>query len=99
MRTLHPFTFNPYALFYLTWLSCGLVELQEVRTIGGKTHKCKLSPSPCTLSPRDFFFGGGGSLFRAEPMAYGSSQVRGQIGATAASLCHSHSNAGSKLCL
>ena len=31
-------------------------------------------------------------LFRAAPAAYGSSQVRGQIGAAAASLCHTHSN-------
>ena len=36
-------------------------------------------------------------LFRATTEAYGSSQARGQIGATAASLCHSHSNTGSEL--
>ena len=36
-----------------------------------------------------FFFG---FFFRAAPMAYGGSQARGQIGATAASLHHSHSN-------
>ena len=35
-----------------------------------------------------FFF-----LFRAAPMAYGSSLAKGQIGAAAASLHHSHSNA------
>ena len=40
-----------------------------------------------------FFF----LLFRATPVAYGGSQARGQIGVTAASLYHSHSNAGSKL--
>ena len=40
---------------------------------------------------------GFGGLFRA--MAYGSSQARGQIGATAASLYHSHSNVGSEPCL
>ena len=34
---------------------------------------------------------------RAEPMTYGGSQARGLIGATAASLHHSHSHAGSKL--
>ena len=34
--------------------------------------------------------------FRAALGAYGSSQARGQIGATAASLHHSHSNTGSK---
>ena len=38
-----------------------------------------------------FFF----CLFRAVPVAYGSSQARGQIRAVAASLHHSHSNTGS----
>ena len=42
-----------------------------------------------------FFFG----LFRAAPAAYRHSQARGLIRATAASLYHSHSNAGSKPCL
>ena len=32
-------------------------------------------------------------------MAYEGSQARGQIGATTASLCRSHSNAGSEPCL
>ena len=36
-------------------------------------------------------------LFRAKPTAYGSSQARGQIGAVAAGLHHSHSDAGSEL--
>ena len=36
-------------------------------------------------------------LSRAEPAAYGSSQARDPMGATAAGLCHSHSNAGSEL--
>ena len=40
-----------------------------------------------------FFF----CLFRYTPGAYGSSQTRGQIGATAGGLHHSHSNVGSKL--
>ena len=35
-------------------------------------------------------------LFRAVPAAYGGSQAMGQIGATAASLRHSHGNAGSE---
>ena len=38
-------------------------------------------------------------LFRVAPVAYRVSQARGQIGATAASLYHSHSNVGSKPCL
>ena len=37
------------------------------------------------------------SFFRAAPSAYGGSQARGQIGAVAAGLHHSHSNAGSEL--
>ena len=37
--------------------------------------------------------------FRAAPVAYGSSQARGRIRATAAGLCHSHSHAGSEPCL
>ena len=35
-------------------------------------------------------------LFRATLVAYGSSQARGQIGAVAAGLRQSHSNAGSE---
>ena len=35
-------------------------------------------------------------LFRAAPVAYGGFQARGPIGATAAGLCHSHSNTGSE---
>ena len=38
-----------------------------------------------------FFF-----FLRAAPMAYGDSQARGQVGAVAASLHHSHSNVGSE---
>ena len=41
-----------------------------------------------------FFF-----FFRAVLAAYGGSQSRGQIGAVAASVHHSHSDAGSEPCL
>ena len=42
-----------------------------------------------------FFF----KLFRAAPLAYGSSQARGRIGATSANLCRSHSNGDpSRIC-
>ena len=60
----------------------------------------QLSPSDPNLSPsrKDqpkrvafFFF----LLFRAPPVACRASQTRGLIKATAASLDHSHSNAGS----
>ena len=44
-----------------------------------------------SLSPFFFF------ISRATSKAYGNFQVRGPVGATAASLCHSHSNMGSKL--
>ena len=46
---------------------------------------------PCRNTTDFFFF-----PFRATPMAYGSSQARGLIGAAAAGLHHSHSNVGSK---
>ena len=38
-------------------------------------------------------------LFRATPAAYGGSQARGQIGAVATSLRHSHSSARPRPCL
>ena len=41
----------------------------------------------------------GGFFFRAASAAYGGSQARGPIGATAAGLHHSHSNAGFELSL
>ena len=44
---------------------------------------------------KSFFF----LLFRAVPVAYGGSQARGPIGATAAGLYHRHSNIRSKLCV
>jgi len=38
-------------------------------------------------------------FFRATPTADIVSKAKGQIGAVAAGLCHSHSNAGSEPCL
>ena len=64
------------------------------RTGPFRSREHMLVPTGAFLSfPLLFFF-----LFRATPApaAYGGSQVRCQIGAIAASLCHSHSNAGSK---
>ena len=40
----------------------------------------------------DYFFFLVFCLFRAIPIAYGSSHLRGHIGATVSGLCHSHSN-------
>ena len=54
-----------------------------------------LIPHTAVGTPRAiffFFF----CLFRAAPVAYGVSQARGQTGAIAAGLHHTHSNIGSK---
>ena len=48
-------------------------------------------------APMDFFFFFW--LFRAAPMAYGSSQARNLVGAIAAGLYLSHNNMESKPCL
>ena len=48
---------------------------------------------------RDFSFFFVFFFFRAVLAAYGSSQARDPIGATAASLYHNQSNKGSELCL
>ena len=48
-------------------------------------------------SYRFFFFLFLFYLFRAAPVAYGSSQARGRTGAAAASLHHSQGNTGSEL--
>ena len=46
-----------------------------------------------------FFFFCLFAFSRAAPAAHGVSQARGLIGAVASGLHHSHSNAGSQLCL
>ena len=43
-----------------------------------------------------FFFWSFFVFFRATPTAYGGAQARGPVRAVAASLCQSHSNAGSE---
>ena len=59
-----------------------------------------LNLDPKTLFPLLFiYFPFIFCFFRAAPVAYGGSQARSRIGATAASLYHSHSNKGSELCL
>ena len=57
-------------------------------------HKDNITGFSLSLSFFFFF-----CLFRSKPVAYGSPQARGQIRGVAASLCQSHSNAGSELCL
>ena len=80
---------------------------------GGAAPSCALSPDPQGEAPTPhphptlplngtlfedrvflLFF-----LFRGTPVAYRSSQARGQIGVAAAGLHHSHSNRGSEPCL
>ena len=51
-------------------------------------------PNEIIFSNKNFFFVF--CLFRAALAACGGSQARGLIGATAAGLCHSHSNARSE---
>ena len=60
-----------------------------------RIFSCTCWPYVCLLLRNvffDFFF-----LFRAKPMVFGTSQVRGQLWAAAA--VHSHSTARSELCL
>ena len=61
-------------------------------------HKGQYSPfaTESVFFPFLFFLSFFLGLFRAIPMAYGSSQARGRIGALAAGLYHSCSNTGSK---
>ena len=55
-----------------------------------KVHNTFRDPQKC-----HFFFPFFFCLFRTAPEAYGGSQAKGRIGAVAAGLHHSHSNAGS----
>ena len=79
-------------------------QVQEVGRWGIWVQRKSFSPSLLNYmdtqniklkskEPLFFFF----SLFRATPVAYGSSQARGPIGAMAASQHHSHCNLGSNL--
>ena len=63
----------------------------EGKKSGGWGGVILLNLSIIAISPLTFNF------LRAAPPAYGSSQARGQMGAAAASLKHSHSNARSEL--
>ena len=52
--------------------------------------------SPFEYGSMEFFFFCLFAFSRADPVAYGGSQARGQIRAVAASLHHSHSDVGSE---
>ena len=62
-------------------------------TLGDRVSKNKSALTLYLVSIVFFFFFG--VFFRAAPTAYGGSQARGPIGAMAAGLHHSHSNARS----
>ena len=67
-----------------------LQDSKEPALKGNSLH-LKEAPGDVVMDEKvDFFF----LLFRAAPVAHGSSQARGLIGAAAAGLHHSHSHAG-----
>ena len=68
--------------------------MKERCIIRGAAHSRETVISICVFFFFFFFW-----LFRATPAVYGTSQARGQIGASAASLYYSYSNAVSELCL
>ena len=65
---------------YHKWLQSTIACMTSWEFLG----LCKIPHNGVNI--RNFFF----LLFRATPAAHGSSQARGQIGATAAGLCHSN---------
>ena len=81
-----------WIVFACLWKTTELEHLCEINwlpvygSISGLFCSINLFNCVCLF----FFF-----LFRAAPIAYGSSRVRGQIGTAATSLCHTHSNTGS----
>ena len=75
------------------WISVSLVlALQPAAGYCSPPVKTPFLPGICSLAKFFFFF-----FFWATPVAHGGSQASGPIGATAAGLYHSHSNAASEL--
>ena len=73
-------------------------SLPALRLLYNHTHTQKKPKSSLLVQSTwliNFFFFF--CLFKAASVAYGDSQARGLIGAVAAALYHSHSNAGSQL--
>ena len=90
----------PFCPFFNLDICFFVVELCELFAHFGSQDLvgciiCKDFLPFCGLSSQDLFVVCLDS--RAAPMAYGSSQARGRIGTTAASLCHSHSNVQSEM--
>ena len=81
-------------LFWVFFFSCAHGKEKFPGQGLNPHHKGNLSHCNYNSKFFSFFF-----LFTAAPEAYEGSQARGQTGAIATSLHHSHSNAGSELCL
>jgi len=78
------------------------VVTQQLRSLGQKKQQQQRFFKRMKKTCIYFFFLGllvGLFVFRVAPAGYGGSQARGLIRAVAASLCHSHSNARSKVYL
>ena len=82
-----------FAMFSDSPTSCTLMRWKLILVKSSESHHgIKILGAPKTLFETCIFF----FLFMAAPVAYGSSQTRGQIRAADARLYHSHSNMGSK---
>ena len=99
-----------FRLFYSRRVRIYLCKMWNWRTGWGKYTEEKLTYTiirtqwGITFAPIYsqfffFFFFFFLSFFRAAPASYGGSQARGQIGAIATTLQHSHSNLESEPCL
>ena len=89
---------QPWNQFFSSFplLVIGLGKDNTLTCISEAINKCVYMGEPWNLF---IYFSFLFCLFRAAPVAYGGSQTRGRIGAVAAGLCQSHSNARSKLSL
>ena len=83
-------TCSLYLAGVMYWQTPGSHSLLETGTGRGRHTKSNITKYYFL-----FFF----LIFRATPAAYGRSQASGWMGAAAAGLHHSHSNARSRLCL
>ena len=92
LRSLHPLSTSRNSIHQAD-SSPGLTN-SKLSGWRGNGVFCDLAHIEEMIQEEIFFFF---LLFRAEPAAQGSSQVRGQTGATAPSLHCSHSNTGSEL--
>ena len=76
-------------------ISFGIIVFSEYMPRSGIVESFGKSIFSFKLPFKKIFF----FFFRATPAAYGVSQARGQIGAVAADLHHSHNNVGAEACV